>query len=385
MLNYEFPPLGGGAGPVSRELAETLVSKGHEVDVVTMGHKNLPKRDHRNGVDIYRVPCLRRSQSMSRPHEMASYLPTGFHRSRQLHARQNYDVVHSHFILPTGVIALALNSLYNLPYVITAHGSDVPGYNPDRFGILHRLSAPIWSRVVSGADTIVSPSNHLAELIRSRDVDSPVEVVPNGFDYESYDPSLQTQELILVTSRLFERKGIQYFLEALAGIDTNWEVGITGDGPYKSALEAQADRLGLDVTFYGWIERDHLEELLETAEIFVFPSSHENCPVSLQEGMATGNAVVASKFSGTGEVIGEAGVTVDPTDTKEFSLAINRLLDDPEFRDQLQSQARDRIENQFGWDRIGRRYIDVLEDATEVEHVSSTIDSENSTHQISKS
>ena len=59
MLNYEFPPLGGGASPVSYELAKGYAKLGHEVDVVTMGYKDLKEFEIKEGINIYRVKCLR--------------------------------------------------------------------------------------------------------------------------------------------------------------------------------------------------------------------------------------------------------------------------------------------------------------------------------------
>ena len=364
-LNYEYPPLGGGAAPASEELATTLVDRGHEVDVVTMGFDGLPDLEIRRGVEIHRVTCLRTSSSMSRPHEMATFLPTGFLRARTLLQQRDYDVVHSHFILPTGTIALALKRRYDVPYVITPHGSDVPGYNPDRFGLLHRATMSMWRRIVEEAETIVSPSNYLAGLIRSAGADTPIEVVPYGFDHVPYDPDRDRNERILITSRLFERKGIQFVLEALAEIDTDWDVVIAGDGPYRTPLERKAKRLELDVTFTGWLDRNTaLKSLLETSEVYVFPSSHDNCPVSLLEAMAAGTAVVASKHSGTGEVVGDAGLVVDPQNVTAVASAIERVQLDSTLRSNLQKMSRKRIEERYDWDRIGERYENLFEVAS---------------------
>jgi hypothetical protein len=59
-LNYEFPPLGGGASPVSYELSRELVSQGHAIDLVTMGFDGLPSHETVDGINVYRVPCLRK-------------------------------------------------------------------------------------------------------------------------------------------------------------------------------------------------------------------------------------------------------------------------------------------------------------------------------------
>lgn len=360
MPNYEYPPLGGGAAPVSRELAASLASRGHEVDVVTMRYGDLPRTETDVGVSVYRVASLRASPSMARPHEMATYLPAGFARARRLFLERDHDVVLAHFILPTGVIAYLLNVAYGVPYYVTAHGSDVPGYNPDRFTALHRFTLPLWRRIVANASAIVTPSAYLGRLIRSTSEEAPIQVIPNGIEHESFDPDCEKAERILVTGRLFERKGVQHALASLERVDTDWDVVVTGDGPYRDELERTADRLGVDVTFTGWLDREALEELVETSAIYLFPSSHENCPVALLEAMAAGTAVVASTYSGTSEVIGDAGLRIDPADTPAFAGSIRALVSDQALRSRLQREARRRAVDRFGWDRVGTEYEDVL-------------------------
>lgn len=63
VLNYEFPPLGGGAAPVSRDISIQLCRQGHDVTVLTMHYKNLPVYEEVQGVKIYRLKCLRRKKS----------------------------------------------------------------------------------------------------------------------------------------------------------------------------------------------------------------------------------------------------------------------------------------------------------------------------------
>jgi glycosyltransferase involved in cell wall biosynthesis len=69
VLNYEFPPLGGGASPVSYEIAKEYAKKGHQVDVVTMGFKGLPKEEKKEGMRIFRVPCIRLKKEICHPWE----------------------------------------------------------------------------------------------------------------------------------------------------------------------------------------------------------------------------------------------------------------------------------------------------------------------------
>ena len=55
VLNYEYPPLGAGAGPVCRDLVSEMAKQGHQVTVVTMGFKGLPEYEVQNGAEIYRL------------------------------------------------------------------------------------------------------------------------------------------------------------------------------------------------------------------------------------------------------------------------------------------------------------------------------------------
>ena len=82
MLNLEYPPLGGGAAPVTRGLARALVSRGHAVDVVTMGYRGLPREETEDGVRIFRVPGIRSRLELSHVHELATYVWSGLRKAR---------------------------------------------------------------------------------------------------------------------------------------------------------------------------------------------------------------------------------------------------------------------------------------------------------------
>lgn len=363
MLNYEFPPLGGGAAPVTEKLVKCMVSHGKEVDLVTMNYNGLSKEEEQDGVIIHRVPCLRSQKSICRPHEMLSFLPTGFWKAKNLLKQNNYDIVHTHFIIPTGVVSYFLKKFYGIPYVITIHGSDVPGYNPDRFGSLHSLAQPLWKKIIDNSSGIISPSEYLGGLLKNSYPDADFRVIPNGLDFTQFNPNRNKDERILLTGRLFERKGVSYFLEVFKDVETDWEVVITGEGPVKEKLQDMSKSLDLNVKFPGWVEKNELKELLETSAIYVFPSSYENCPVALQEAMASGCAIIASRYSGTGEVIGDAGIKVDPRDKEEFSREISRLIGNEKLRREIGRKARERVEQRFSWNRIIEEYFEVFNKA----------------------
>lgn len=366
MLNFEYPPLGGGSSPVTRSLARTLVAQGDQVDVVTMGFRGLPPEEEDGGVRVLRVPCLRGQQELSRVHELATYTAAALHRVRSLARVNRYDICHSHFLLPTAVVAYLLRRMPGFPaYVVTSHGSDVPGYNPDRFRRLHRFTPPLLRRVVRAAGAVIAPSEALAALIRLHIPEAGPRLVnvPYGVDLDRFRP-VRKERRILVATRLFERKGVRDVLEALEGLPPRgWRLELAGDGPQRSDLEAQAGRGGFPVTFHGWLAHDRLDRLFEPSQVFVLATASDNFPASLLEAMAARCAIVTTRAGGCPEVVGDAALLVEPGDVRGLRESLLRLMTDDDFAGELGERAWRRAGAVFGWPAITERHREIYERA----------------------
>jgi glycosyltransferase involved in cell wall biosynthesis len=159
---------------------------------------------------------------------------------------------------------------------------------------------------------------------------------------------------------MLERKGVQYVLDSLAESPVEPEVHIVGDGPFLPELRRKAEELHSPARFWGWLDNrsPELRELYQSAGIFVFPSEAENFPVVLLEAMAAGLAIITTEGTGCAEVVGDAGLLVPVRDSKAISLALRRLIDNPELRRSLGAAARRRIEERFTWTAVARRYVE---------------------------
>jgi glycosyltransferase involved in cell wall biosynthesis len=361
-LNYEFPPIGGGGSSVSYELGRELVAQGHDVDVVTMGFDGLPAREVADGLNVYRVPCLRKQREVCKTHEMASFVLAALPKVAKLAATRRYDVNHTHFIVPTGLLARFTKAWSGLPFIVTVHGSDVPGYNPDRFGIEHRLLKPVWQWILHGADHVISPSHFLRKLVDQRPHGRPVSIIPNGFRYERFRADRPKERRILLVSRMLPRKGVQYLLEALPGLDLRgFRVDIVGDGPYLPTLKQIAAERRLPVRFWGWLDNGsrELAGLYERGSIFAFTSDAENFPTVLLEAMAAGQAIVTCDGTGCPEVVGDDALLVPPRRPDALAAALSRLVQDDQLRAQLGRRARARVEQEFSWRAVAKRYVEI--------------------------
>lgn len=361
-LCYEFPPLGGGGARVVSELAPELVEAGHDIDLVTMGYGDLPRTETWQGVRVHRVPCIRRKRHYCTSPEAASYLMGAVPVVRRLLAARRYDVTHAHFIFPDGLLAWRISRTAGVPYVITAHGSDVPGYNPDRLALAHRLLSPIWMRVTGGAARIVCPSRSLRRLVEARNPGAAITEIPNGIHPGRYRPDKPKARRILVATRMLERKGVQFLLDALEGVAIDHEVHLAGDGPYLPTLKKKAERMRLPVVFHGWMDNGsrELRELHESSDIYLLPSESENFPIGLLEAMTAGMAIITTSGTGCEEVVGDAALLVPPRDPVALRTALKRLVDDPELTARLGRAARRRIESRFSWSTVATQYSDLL-------------------------
>ena len=180
MLNHEFPPVGGGASPVTFELSKQLVQMGHQVDVVTMHYGKLPRFETAEGINIYRTPAVRKRPNICYAHELATYVPGAFWKTLFLARKKQYDIIHCHFIVPGGLLAWIVGKLTGIPFLITCHGSDVPEHNPDRFKLIHKLIRPAWRFLARSSAVLTSPSESLKELILENCPDVSVKIIPNG-------------------------------------------------------------------------------------------------------------------------------------------------------------------------------------------------------------
>ena len=368
MCCYEYPPLGGGGGHVVAGLCRQLAESGHLVDLLSMKYRGLPAAEFAGNFSLRRIPSIRTSKVLSHSPEMISYICAAFPIALMMTSKKKYDLIHAHFIFPDGVLAYMLSKATGLPYIITAHGSDVPGYNPDRFKMLHRLLLPFWRIIVRSSTNIICLSRYLETLVARALPSANVKVIPNGIDPLRFKGEGKRTRKILVVSRMFKRKGIQHLLEAVDGLNLDHEIHIVGDGPYLSDLKRMAKGLGLSprIRFYGHLENssEQLIQLFETSSIFVFPSMSENFPMVLLEAMAAGLAIVTTRGTGCQEAVGESARLIDPGDVRGLRATVIELTSDPDLCRSLGRSARQRLEENFSWDTVAAKYVNVYERIT---------------------
>ena len=366
VLNYEYPPLGGGAAPVSRDISEQLANAGNKVTVVTMGFNNLPYQENRNGVDIFRLKCWRSKKSSCMPWEQFTYILAAKKFLRKHLQDNHYDICHTHFIIPTGDVAKWVKEKYNIPVVITAHGSDVEGYNSKKYmKIMHFFLRFFWRDIVNHSYKIISPSRFLEKLmLKAYNRSDKYVVIPNGLEISKYKALANAdkkEKRILLMGRMQRSKNMQTSLKAISMVNLgDWRVDILGDGPYREKLEILVDELKLrdKVTFYGWLEngsKDQLD-LLSKASIYITASEFENCPMAVIETIAGGCYPLLSDIEAHRLLVPDDEFYFEPHDVQRLSEKLQNRIDIGEA-----NYAYDL--DRYDWSKVIKQYNVVFEEA----------------------
>ncbi len=365
VLCYEYPPVGGGGGRVAAKVAEGLAARGHDVRVVTAGLRHLRERETIGGVDVRRPRSFRRREDTCSVFEMALYLLTALFPAWALCRSWKPDVLHAHFVVPTGALAWALHRLTGIPYVLTAHLGDVPGGVPEQTGRLFRILGPLIRPIWSGATAITAVSSFVADLARAA-CGRKVVTILNGIDLTGSPPCLieQSPPRILMLGRLSIQKDPVLAIRALAEIkDLPWHVEIIGDGPLRAETEEAVRTFGLSsrVTFAGWLGAEAVGGRLDQSGILLMTSRQEGLPVAAIEALQHGLAIVGSRIGGLCDVIadGENGFFCERT-PEAFAARLRELLEDSGQRRRFR-EASVRLAQKFALPERLSDYERVLE------------------------
>lgn len=367
ILNSEYPPIGGGAGNASANLARCLADLGHKVRVVTARFGDQPHLEKSANLTVIRIPALRRKQDRSGALEQIVFIISASFWTLRLVRQFKPNVTLAFFGVPSGAVALFIKLVTKIPYVVSLRGGDVPGFRPYDFGTYHKLIAPLLRIIWKQASAIVANSNGLRELAVQFDARFEIPVIPNGVDLELYktDTRSATTPRLFSVGRIVHQKGLDLAMQALSGLkDLNWEWHIAGDGPQLHVLKLLAQKLGIAdrVHFLGWQAREQLIEQYQWSNLFLFPSRHEGMPNAVLEAMASGLPVIASRIAGNEELVsdGEAGILFPSEAIEALRAALRRLLSDAALRQTMGKMARRRMEERYSWAGTAKQYALLL-------------------------
>ncbi|HEY9622793.1 MAG TPA: glycosyltransferase family 1 protein [Crinalium sp.] len=383
----------GGQNVYVRQVGETLAKQGWQVDMFTrLSH---PDQE----AIVQHSPNCRTIRLKAGPlafmsrDELFDHLPE-FVKEFQAFQKEKgitYSLVHTNYWLSSWV-GMKLKRHQPLFQVHTYHSLGAVKYRTvDNIPPIATKRLAIEKTCLETVDCVVATSpqevDHMRSLVSSH---GEIEMIPCGTDIQrfgSVDRTTARQTLgiapetkvLLYVGRFDKRKGIETLVRAVAQSSlrgqTDLKLIIGGgscpgrsDGIERDRIEAIVAELGLsDITvFPGRLDQTVLPTYYAAADICVVPSHYEPFGLVPIEAMACRTPVVASDVGGLQfTVVPEVtGLLVPPKDDAAFAKAIDRILSDPLWRDQLGQTGRHRVEIAFSWEsvaaRLGNLYATLL-------------------------
>jgi glycosyltransferase involved in cell wall biosynthesis len=260
------------------------------------------------------------------------------------------------------------------PFVLTVHDLSYLFF-PQGFRALNRSYLQTFTRLsVRRARRVIAVSESTKRDLVEQYGLSPdkVDVVHNGVD-PGFQPLPVGQvaafrrekglpdRFILFVGTLEPRKNVVRLVEAYARLTKERPplMLVGGKGWLYDEIFTRVEALGLssEVRFVGYVPADALPLWYSAADLFVYPSLYEGFGLPPLEAMACGTAVISSTASSLPEVVGEAGLLIDPADTEALAKAMEQVLSDTEMRKQMQSAGLVQAQN-FSWEKTARQTIE---------------------------
>ena len=380
IMTWEFPPrIVGGIARHCFGLSKALVKKNCDVHVVTLEFPGAPVFEEIEGVKVHRVKI-----ELGHP----NFITWTFifnHFMEKLVAILNreieFDVIHIHDWL-TAPVGIASKYYSNKPLISTVHSIEIgraQGLNSPDSLLIDGLE---WWMTYEAAKVISCSSSMKWELENHFHLPSEkIIVIPNAVDISKYERKVDREavkrrygiepheKVVLFIGRLVPQKGVEYHLRAIPLILQRYrdvKFVIAGDGWSKDYLEEEARSTGSQdkIRFLGFISDSELTELTISSDVLVVPSVYEPFGIVALEGMAAGVPVVAANVGGLSEIIehDRTGVLVYPRNPESIAWGVNRVLLDPGYARWLVQNARRKVQEEYSWEAIAQRTIEVYEE-----------------------
>ena len=286
--------------------------------------------------------------------------------------QENFDLLHAHWILPQGLIAILAKTIHPIPLVTTAHGADA-------FAFKGRLNSFIKRLVVSKSDAWTANTAATFSAVGDQISMSPAQLIPMGVDIDRFANGdrkalralvNENDFLLLFVGRLVEKKGVDDLLRALALLPATLKprirLWIIGDGDLRAALEKAAVEWAIDkqVRFWGMVRNHDLPNFYAAGDLFVAPSTEarsgdsEGQGVVFLEAFAARLCVLATRSGGIDAVVrdGYTGILVQPNQPQEIAAAIEQLMCDSALRTTLADNGYGEVKERYDWRHIAGEF-----------------------------
>jgi glycosyltransferase involved in cell wall biosynthesis len=378
----------GGQNVYVRHVGEALAQQGWHVDMFTRSSNAEQPKIVEHGPRCRTIRLIAGPDEFVPRDEIFGYAGTFVEELLKFQQQSGiqYPLVHTNYWISSWV-GMQLKKHQPLKQVHTYHSLGAVKYKSvTTIPMIATTRLSVEKTVLETADRIVATSpqeqEHMRSLVSTK---GKIDIIPCGTDIHRFG-SLDKQAarnllgiepdalVVFYVGRFDERKGIETLVRAVGQSQLrgkkNLKLIIGGgsrpgqsDGKERERIEGIVAQLGMTdiTTFPGRLSDEILPAYYTAADVCVVPSHYEPFGLVAIEAMACGTPVVASDVGGLQFTVlpEETGLLAPPKDDAAFAAAIDRILSNPEWRNQLGSGARARVESKFSWDGVAHQLSDL--------------------------
>lgn len=378
----------GGQNVYVRQVGEALAQQGWHVDMFTRKANAEQPRIVEHGPQCRTIRLTAGPEEFVPRDNIFGYAGTFVEEviKFQQETGIQYLLVHTNYWISAWV-GMELKKRQPIKQVHTYHSLGAVKYQSvTNIPVIASTRLGVEKAVLETAERVVATSpqeqDHMRSLVSTK---GNIDIIPCGTDIRRFGSINRLEarqqlginadaKVVFYVGRFDERKGIETLVRAMGRSQlqgkANLQLIIGGgsrpgqsDGIERERIEGIVAELGMSdfTTFPGRIGDDILPAYYAAADICVVPSHYEPFGLVAIEAMASGTPVIASDVGGLQFTVvsEETGLLAPPKDDEAFATAIDRILSNLEWREQLGAAARARVENKFSWDGVAHQLSDL--------------------------
>jgi len=364
IITHEYHPVLSGGTIFTEKLAGELSKIGWEVDILTArvgdGH---PALEEGAGFRVRRFRTARSSTADSSLREHLSYFLLGLPQMTAFARSRGYDLLFPVFAIPSGLMALGMARVLQVPTVVFVDAADTPGVESAMRSYVRHMTR-LFRFITRRSDGVVICEG-LEDLALPHIRNPRVTAIPNGtvIPETVARPGQNGPRLeMLSIGRLVLRKGFDEIIRALSLVKkrrSDFHLRIVGYGKKEDEIRRVLEEHGIhdNVSMLGRVEYEELAAYYLSSDCYLFYGDREGSSLAMIEAVSYGLPLIASDHPGNRAYIkhGESGLLVEHRNPEKLSRAVLDLL---EHRDRLPAMGRASraIAESYSWSNVARRY-----------------------------
>lgn len=378
----------GGQNVYVRQVGEALADQGWEVDMFTRSANSEQPKIVEHGPHCRTIRLIAGPDEFVPRDKIFGYAGAFVEELLKFQQKSgiNYSLVHTNYWVSAWV-GMELKKHQQIKQVHTYHSLGAVKYKSmTTVPMIASTRLGIEKAVLETAESIVATSpqekEHMRSLVSTK---GNIDIIPCGTDIKRFG-SIDKQAarnllgidsdalMVFYVGRFDPRKGIETLVRAVGMSQLRGKKKINlvigggsrpgqSDGMERERIEKIVAELGMNdiASFPGRLGDDVLPAYYAAADVCVVPSHYEPFGLVAIEAMASSTPVVASDVGGLQFTVvpEETGLLAPPQDEAAFAVAIDRILSNPDWRNQLGANARVRVVNKFSWDGVAYQLSDL--------------------------